>query len=96
MFHICANFGCLRSWRYYRSCPEVLSRKGIARLWINCAGYRLGWSDDIGHVGSLLPSTPVNRPRVCCLFHPCRWRVHGICYPEHGASRNGLIFFLSG
>ena len=36
---MCANFGCLRSWRYCNDCPEFLSRTGIARLWINWARY---------------------------------------------------------
>ena len=37
---MCANFGCLRSWRYCNDFLEVLSRTGIARLWRNWAGYR--------------------------------------------------------
>ena len=36
---MCANFGCLRSWWYCNSCPEVLYRTGIARLWRKWAGY---------------------------------------------------------
>ena len=36
---MCANFECLRSWRYCNDCPEVLSRMGISRLWRNLAGY---------------------------------------------------------
>ena len=36
---MCANFGCLRSWRYCDDCPNFLSRAGIARLWKNWAGY---------------------------------------------------------
>ena len=36
---MCAHFGCLRSWRYCNSYPEVLSRTGIVRLWRNWAGY---------------------------------------------------------
>ena len=34
------NFGCLRSWRYSKICPEVSLRIGIARLWINWSGCR--------------------------------------------------------
>ena len=41
---MCANFGCLRSWRYCDDCPNFLSRAGIARLWRNLAGYRC-WAD---------------------------------------------------
>ena len=37
---MCENFGCLRSWWYCNICPEVSSRTGSARLWINWAGYR--------------------------------------------------------
>ena len=36
---MCANFGCLLSWRYCNDCSEVLSRTGISRLWRNLAGY---------------------------------------------------------
>ena len=36
---MCANFGCLRSWRYCNDCLEVLSRTGISRLRRNWAGY---------------------------------------------------------
>ena len=36
---MCANFGCLRSWRYCNNCSEVLSRTGISRLLRNLAGY---------------------------------------------------------
>ena len=39
VFCMCANCGCLRSWRYCNDCPEVLSRKGIVKLWANWAGY---------------------------------------------------------
>ena len=53
----------------------------------------LGRSDDICHGGSLWPSTLGNRPGVYCLANPWRWRVHGMCYPGPGASRNGIIFF---
>ena len=37
--HMCKNFGCLRSWRYCNSCPEVFSMTGSARIWRNWAGY---------------------------------------------------------
>ena len=36
---MCANFGCLQSWRYCNYSTEVLSRTGIVRLWRNWAGY---------------------------------------------------------
>ena len=36
---MCKNFGCLRSWRYYKSCPEISLWTGISRLWRNWAGY---------------------------------------------------------
>ena len=36
---MCANFGCLQSWRYCNSCPEVFSRTGSARIWRKWAGY---------------------------------------------------------
>ena len=35
-----ANFGCLRSWRYSRSCPEVFPRTVLDILWRNWSGYR--------------------------------------------------------
>ena len=43
---MCANFGCLSSWRYCNDCPEVLSRTGISRLWRKLAGCRrwAAWS----------------------------------------------------
>ena len=36
---MCANFGCLLSWRYCNSFHEVSSSTGIARLWRNWVGY---------------------------------------------------------
>ena len=36
---MCANFGCLWSWQYSKSFPEVFLRTGIARIWRNWAGY---------------------------------------------------------
>ena len=39
MFHMCTNFGCLRSWWYCNGCPEVLLRTGIGRLCIKWDGY---------------------------------------------------------
>ena len=36
---MCANYRCLRSWRYFNSCPEVSLRTGITRIWRNWAGY---------------------------------------------------------
>ena len=36
---MCTNFGCLQSWRYCNSCPEVFSRTGSARIWRKWAGY---------------------------------------------------------
>ena len=60
--------------------------------WVPLFG-RLGLSDDIGHGGSLWPSMLGNGPGVCCLVHPWRWRVHGMCYPVPGALQNRLICF---
>ena len=59
---MCANFGCLRSWRYCNDFLEVSSRTGIVRLWRNLAGYPL-W-DAWDGVITLAMDTVYERVRV--------------------------------
>ena len=57
---MCKNFGCLRSWQYCNSCPDILSRTGSDRIWRKWDGYR--------RLGAWAGVTTLAISRVCDRF----------------------------